>query len=523
MADWKSRAVPVVSQEETANAAPKSWKDRATPVAPEVSELASAGRGAAQGLSFGLRDELAGALDSPVGGLKEIANKFGADFSDEDIEAYRKERDESRRLDEAAKAANPKSYMAGEIGGAVATSFFPGFGAARAAGLAKTVGQAALQGAAYGVGASEGESIGDIAKDAAVSGAMGGVGGAAGKLAGDALAKGAQKVGNLIGKAADPLEEAGAKAYAKAVGAPKKLFENTDDAIALGRQVRESGVVSPMASTEKMLSRTEALKDSAMAARNAAYNQIDNAGASKFNPLEVAAQVEDDILGGMNRSHLDTQELIGKLEPQLQNILSRGDGTISMAEAQQLVQSLGKKAKFDTTRSSADNELAKSVYDTVRNAINEAADSGAQGLNLGDVVRKANKDFSLAKTMEKGLRSKLGREEMGGGLAQSLSQAADIPHAVVSPKTFAVKKVLEKGADAIGTRKHQITAWTADKLASVAQKQPQAFGKFAPVLQNAARRGSQAVAATHFVLQQTSPEYREQLKSMEPDNEQEQE
>ena len=63
------------------------------------SEMDSAGRGFAQGATFGFRDEGAGLLKSPTGALKEIANKFGTDFSDEDIEAYRAERDASRMLD----------------------------------------------------------------------------------------------------------------------------------------------------------------------------------------------------------------------------------------------------------------------------------------------------------------------------------------------------------------------------------------------------------------------------------------
>lgn len=43
---------------------------------------------------------------------------------------------------------------------------------------------------------------------------------------------------------------------------------------------------------------------------------------------------------------------------------------------------------------------------------------------------------------------------------------------------------------------------------------PQKFGKFAGVLQQAEQRGPQGVAATHFILQQTNPEYRQVIKEV---------
>lgn len=52
----------------------------------------------------------------------------------------------------------------------------------------------------------------------------------------------------------------------------------------------------------------------------------------------------------------------------------------------------------------------------------------------------------------------------------------------------------------------------ANNLPEIVAKSPEIFGKFGPVLQNAASRGPQGVAATNFILQQTNPEYREALK-----------
>lgn len=138
------------------------------------SELDSVGRGLAQGASFGLRDEAAGALESPLGALKSIANKFGADFTDEDLDAYKAERDASRQLDKTASETNPKSYMGGQLGGAAVTALIPGVGGA-------SLGRLAAQGAIQGLGSSEGEGLVDNAKDATLGAGIGAAGYGLGK------------------------------------------------------------------------------------------------------------------------------------------------------------------------------------------------------------------------------------------------------------------------------------------------------------------------------------------------------
>jgi hypothetical protein len=47
-----------------------------------------------------------------------------------------------------------------------------------------------------------------------------------------------------------------------------------------------------------------------------------------------------------------------------------------------------------------------------------------------------------------------------------------------------------------------------------AKNEPSKFGKFANAIAEAASRGPGALAATHYVLQQTNPEYRGQLKAI---------
>lgn len=118
-------------------------------------------RGGWQGVTFGLGDELTGGIESL--------------FTDK---SYQQARDESRAANAAAKAANPLTYGAGEIGGGIATAFVPGVGLAKGAGLAAKVGLAAAEGGAAGFGYSEGKDLETIAKDTVAGAALGAAGGA---------------------------------------------------------------------------------------------------------------------------------------------------------------------------------------------------------------------------------------------------------------------------------------------------------------------------------------------------------
>jgi hypothetical protein len=56
--------------------------------------------------------------------------------------------------------------------------------------------------------------------------------------------------------------------------------------------------------------------------------------------------------------------------------------------------------------------------------------------------------------------------------------------------------------------------FVGERINQLAQSAPQAFGKFAPIMQNAAQRGSAAVSAANHVLMQQSQEYRQIHKNL---------
>lgn len=67
------------------------------------------------------------------------------------------------------------------------------------------------------------------------------------------------------------------------------------------------------------------------------------------------------------------------------------------------------------------------------------------------------------------------------------------------------------GSKLLRERGNSTLAVGADKLSDVLAAHPEAFGRFAGALQSAAQRGPQALSATHYLLQQTNPDYRKTI------------
>jgi hypothetical protein len=339
------------------------------------SELDSAGRGLVQGATFGLRDELAGALKSPVGGLKEIANKFGAGYTDDDVAKYKAERDASRSLDAEAKAANPKSYMGGELGGAVATSFIPGLGLAEGAGLANTAAHAAGTGAAFGVGGSEADTIGDLARDASLGAATGAVGGAAGYGVGKGLAALGKGAAGLVSKAAPGLEDTAENLAVNATGATGRESQKfADDA---GRQLLDRGLVKFGDNSSKIADRVSGALDDAHGAINSSLSDLDKQGA-KVSVNDIVSGLESQV--EKMKADPSQAEAVRKLSGIIDDIKSTGQSEVPISAAEQTKRGFNKIAGnwMDPEKGAA----GKTAYGAYRQAVEDTAaqDPGAYGL-----------------------------------------------------------------------------------------------------------------------------------------------
>lgn len=166
-----------------------------SPEIPEekFSELEALERGGEQGLSFGLSDEIRGALGgSLLGGAKTaVGGLLGSDLSaDQDVQAYKEARDIERSKLKLAQEQHPGFYTGGEIGGAILPMFLTGGGSAAARGavaagelaesakVAQSIKNAAKLGGLAAAGTSEADlsqgEVGGFAKDVATGAALGG-------------------------------------------------------------------------------------------------------------------------------------------------------------------------------------------------------------------------------------------------------------------------------------------------------------------------------------------------------------
>lgn len=225
--------------------------DAAAPTAPapSVSMPEALGRGAAQGATFNLYDELRGLIEAGGADPKDSASLSGLiqgayKYWTGDPEAVRRYDATAKRerdLTKKVEAERPYSSMAGNVAGAVA---LPVGAALQAPTLPARIARGAAVGTATGAayGAGEGEGLTDSLTKAATGGAIGTV---AGGLAPVAL-RGIEAAGRGIAQAVEPFTnkvrgfaDPEAEAARRVTAAIARDYRNGDPGLA-GREFREA-------------------------------------------------------------------------------------------------------------------------------------------------------------------------------------------------------------------------------------------------------------------------------------------
>lgn len=436
----------------------------------------SATRGALQGLTLGFADELAGLGEAA---LDKFQGKKGG-FSD----LYAKHRDESRKEYDYAKKDNAKTYTAGELGGGVGTMLIPGLNAAKGASVLNMAGKAALAGGLYGAGESKAADLGGIAEEAGKGAAFGLAGGVVGASAGKALeaaarSKMAQKLTSWVASKGDRVAENIAEhALGVERGTRKSLGDQKVREAA--RYALDEGIVSanPFVGTKKMIQRNEAAMAKAGNAREAIYNAIDDAGESTFNPLNVAAQVDEKV-GGFWRSPINKAEE-KQLENTLESIMMRGEGNIPLKQAQALKEEIGKVANWKNSQQLTDKErMARDAYGVVRDAIEDATKKGSEKLNrpgMAEELLKQNRNMAASATTEQLLANKMARS--GNRMVSLTDFIVGAGGAFGGPigalKAVAAKKALER----LGP---SMSAIAVDRTSKLVRKSPELAAKLLPM------------------------------------------
>jgi hypothetical protein len=459
------------------------WEE--VPVGPSSAE--SAGRGFAQGSTFGFSDEGGAGFYSALEKLLPETVKTAISGRNPNLdysqvpekslgETYKEYRDTDRQKNAAAKEANPGLYTAGEIGGGVLTSSLAPMG------LASTT----LQGTAAGLGYSNADNIQDMAIDSAKGAGLGLAAGGAAKGLGYA----APKVMSGVSALGDKLKGAAEKLAVNATGATGKQSANfADDA---GRELLDRNLVKVFDTPEKIAARVGQASDDASIQIENALRGLDSKGA--------AASV-DDIAKGLEEKIASLADdpsqapLARKLQSIVDDIYNSGKSSVPLSNAEATKRGFGQKI-----RNWQDPELG---------AANKAAYRGY----MGEVEKKAlDVDPALAGQFKEGKKL--------FGLLDPIEEAASKRAATLNQSPFGglgdVAATAVAGGNPLGAvarraiapRLGSTGAVGLDKLGDILKASPQAFGKYAGVLQQASMRGSNGLAATNFLLQQTDPEYR---------------
>lgn len=444
-------------------------------------------RGAVQGLSYGLADEATGGLQA-VGDLFDSGN----DFTDLP-ELYKKRRDESRAAYDAAQAANPSAYMAGNIGGAVATSFIPGLGvlnAAKGATLAGRVGLSAAQGGLAAFGQSKADNAGDLARDTAIGGT---IGAATQGIGEKVLSPAISRAGQAINASKDSLMK-------KAVGATgAQAAKFSDDAAG-----EMSNYIKFGDTPEKIASRLSAAKEAAGENISAQLAKMDEAGVS-VSVDDIVASLESKIQE--LRKVSGNEGTIGQIEKAIKNLYERGESNVPLSFAEQA------KRNFQSQVNYFSPEFEKKGATLVADAFRQEVEKKATQANpeiaksfmeskrlyglLSPIAEAAQKRAAQQSSAALGGFSDMASAAMGGVLGGGVGAAAGV----------AAKNVLMP-------RVGSMAFVTADKLGGILSKNPQAFGKWSGALSSAAARGQDAFNVTHHLLQQTDEEYRKMMRTL---------
>ncbi len=443
----------------------------------------SAIRGAIQGATFGFGDELGGGLK----GLYDTATK-GGDLSDN----YTKARDEIRTNDALASEANPKTFIAGQVGGGLATSLATG-GAAGELGLAGRLGLGAAEGALNGLGASNAADVEGNLKDAAVGGGLGLVGSGLGEAVGAAGKK-------LFGKAAAALEPE--EQYALALGANAKEMDpirgaQFQKAI---EHLSDSKYFPTSASTEDLYKKIvddkailgdsigtiykNAEKDAPLLAPSVHESPISPAVQKKLNQL-----IDDAPLGERAGLANDVKDLVSKTD--------RAQGSVE--DLWRVRKVIDKQVDLKKGWDKHLNPAAIEIRQEIRGALKDHLNGIVHELSQSNPDKYSNlavlnKNYSALETVDDALARKFGREGANAsplGLKYRAALSGALGAGALGHPALGLPIALAQHA-ASGTR-GQLAAAALGKVMPAIGDAAQAAG---PVLQDTGR------AVTNTVVQQ---------------------
>lgn len=483
-------------------------------------------RGAAQGATFGLADEVGGVLGMADEFLRRVvpgdsAGEFAQKPLGEALASrYEMEREANQREMEALRKEAPVASMVGELAGSLAVPV-PGAGAVGGLAMRGVRAVPAL------AGVKGAEAAARVAAQSALGSGLAGFGageGAAGSL-GEALSSGLTAgvtagVTSKAAQAASPfLKKFAEEAALKAVGAKagitnalqKMGYESAAEARELGRKALDRKIVTLGATKDDVLARAQSLKEDAgqkiqdvtdlAERRGVVYDWLRSARKTAA-PFKNIDEQKQRAAGPVREFIEDILVQSGRQAPEQ-----------SFDAARRLKTSAQQVVTWDPATGSAPAKLKRQAV-TAFTADFRKQVTEQLGKKVGKKLKDASDAYGAAVDMEKLARNAATAEQqqrvfgligtgLGAGLGTTLGVTSD--SAALGGAVAVGVPLLEALARKRGPA---LSAVTADRLAKFAQKH-------GPKLQAAMEGGRAAKASTHFLLSQRDPEYRRDAEALE--------
>lgn len=539
--------------EDTQEAAP-AW-DETTPSWDETQETSSSEPGMFEAFGhnltnfFGFQDEIEGGFEAAgralgvqgLGGpVDEIKLAEGGPTLDRDTlsKAYTERRDARRAYMDELREAQPSASFAGQLTGDIATGVA---GGAVAGGLAKGTGlasraasglsnlsmakKAGLGGAAFGLGESKEDDVAGLALDTAVGG-----------VTGLAVGKGM----DLVGKGLNKIPEAG-KTVRKGFSKIGSWLSGVDEE-ALLRQANRAKDVAAAEGDEFIYDLAQKAQGEVLSNKSYFGQKVGEAGDDFLKQLgkknfkndgQLIAKDIDNFLKRNKPSSSGFSALTEKQADELAQLSEKlkgkvtGEDLFKFREYVDSVKNVAKKYDVDETGPFV-NFLKQ-----LRHKADEAVDVASPKL---DSANKAFSNFIEDSKLLNINKDNVAESVIGNlyGLNKTAKQKA--AERILSPSTFesvkdiAANKAVEAakrpglggytraaGMVLTGGASIPLTSPTAWKHTMRALR-PENFsklGKFAQPISAAFQRGGNSLGATHYLLFNNNPEYRELIHGLE--------
>lgn len=510
----EKKGIPLPSEEEESSGDIKS-----TPLATGSTHFA-------QGLSFGLSDEIAGGVEAlgDVLGYENVGTDLSKIQPKEDerpwtskerlLEAYRRGRDTERSNIQQSSEERPKLALGADLLGSVVAPI-PAIGAIGKVGkagsaLAKVGGEVAEQGirqatkrgmatgakagALEGYGRTDSEDAMDQLFNAGTGGALGGLLGKASDVIG---AKNSKKALEAVVEEApltankEALKAMGANAndFAQELGTKTSSRATAKTAKGTGKTVLDEGVLKGRQTVEELKeSLVKKLDDTYNKEMVPTVNKLDE--ASSAIPIEKIKEPLENYTGNMRRS---MEKMVGN-----SNYAEEGSGVIynnmlktsenvyndvvnalkspnKFNELNKIKQKLQSEVNWKNPTSSTYNEFLISTQADVSKLMNDLAQKVSP--ELGETMVKNNKTYAnllranditageLTKAMAKGDKIGLG-EYVAAGVISGVTD-----NKLLGPASIAAKRMAEKyGGKDLSRLMATHSAFRADKAGKSAKK-----------------------------------------------------